>query len=254
MIYQEESMSPSEISTRITIHEATADNPPLVKALIRLFVEIFPEDRRYTGYIRDCARRALEDEPLAVIHQWVIEYQGEYVGFQLFNYLRRCNFGFSRYTGLLPAYRGLGIGRWIHEKVIEQIKADAAAHGQPTPIGFCGELEHPAAAHDEREKRIRERRVEIYRNMGDIVLDIDYLEPPIVQDMPVDDEQSLLGVEPEPMLFCLNPFQPITRPSPEQIAELVVGVLVDNYRLSEDSWYVRRVLAAIRQLGESSLE
>jgi GNAT superfamily N-acetyltransferase len=250
MIWQGENMSRSEISSSaITIHEATTDNLSLVEALIRMFVEIFPEDRRYTGYIRDCARRALEDDPLAVIHQWVVGYQGEYVGFRLFNYLRRRNFGFSRYVGLLPAYRGLGIGRWIHQKTIEQIKADAAAQGQPTPIGFCGELDHPATAPDERERRIREQRVEIFRQLGVVVLDVDYFEPPMVQGMRVDDDQSLVGVDPEPMLFYLTPFQPITRPSPEQIAELVVGVLADNYRLGEDNWYVCQVLASIRQPG-----
>ena len=243
-------MSRSEISSSaITIQEATTDNLSLVEALIRMFVEIFPEDRRYTGYIRDCARRALEDDPLAVIHQWVVGYQGEYVGFRLFNYLRRRNFGFSRYVGLLPAYRGIGIGRWIHQKTIEQIKADAAAQGQPTPIGFCGELDHPATAPDERERRIREQRVEIFRQLGVVVLDVDYFEPPMVQGMRVDDDQSLVGVEPEPMLFYLTPFQPITRPSPEQIAELVVGVLADNYRLGEDNWYVCQVLASICQPG-----
>jgi GNAT superfamily N-acetyltransferase len=250
MICQGENVSRSEISpSTITIHEATTDNPLLVEALTRLFVEIFPEDCRYTGYIRDCARRALEDDPLAVIHQWVVEYQGEYIGLRLFNYLRQRNFGFTRYVGLLPAYHRLGIGRWIHQKAIEQIKADAAAQGQPTPIGFCGELDHPAAAPDDRERRIREQRVEIFHRMGVIVLDIDYFEPPMIQGMRVDDGQTLVGVEPEPMLFCLTPFRPITQPSPEQIAELVVGVLVDNYRLSEDSWYVRRVLASIRQPG-----
>lgn len=230
----------------VTFHEVDAHDPSQIDALVRMFVEVFPEDRRYTAYIRERACRAAHDDPLTIKHQWIVECEGKYVGFRVFSYMRRHNFGYSGYVGVLRPYRGQGIGRWIHQQTIEQIKADAMAEGQPPPIGFCGELDHPMTAPNERERQIRERRVEIFQRLGTILLDVDYYEPIVVQGMPLDDEQSLLGVEPDPMLLYLTPFQPDIQLAPEQIADIVVGVLVDGYRLSEDSWYVRRALESIR--------
>jgi len=92
--------------------------------------------------------------------------------------------------------------------------------------------------------------VEIFKRLGTLVLDINYFEPPMVQGMPIEDQTALQGVEPDPMLFYLTPFDPTTPLTQREIAQMVVGVLVDNYRLSEDSWYVQQVLKALRSKND----
>lgn len=235
----------------LEIHETTVDAPTLLDTLIDLYIAIFPEDRRYVPYICECAERAKQqDDPLAVIHQWVVTCAGKPVGLRLFNYLKRRNFAFGRYVGLLPPYRGMGIGRFIQERTIEQLHRDARNNSFSEPIGICGEVDDPALAKDERERRVRERRVQIFERLGAIWLDVNYIEPTMIRGIEPDNPEELERLEPKRRLFYLAPIQPISKPTPELTTELVKGVLIDNYRLSETSWYVRQALESIQRRQE----
>lgn len=237
-------------NTPLNIHKVTCDTPGLLEKLLHIFVEVFPHDKRYVDYIRDCAYLPGQKTSLAIIHQWLFEYQGEFVGFRLFNYLRQRNFGFSRYVGLLPQYRDRGFGRMIHHLSAQQIYRDAETLGQPIPLGLCGELDHPDFTTNQQERQIRTTRLKIFRQWGNIILDdLVYFEPYMIQGRANDDSTKGIGVEPDRMLLYLFPIRPVTQLSPQMMTEVATGILLDNYRLSPDSWFVQKALASINQLN-----
>ena len=235
---------PAAISLLPAIQEHTAN----IEQLIALFVEIFPEDASYASYIRQSAAAATPDNLTAIIHQWLVTYRGEPIGFRLFNYLRRHNLGFSRYLGLTSAYRGLGIGRYLHEQTIKQLKKDAAGLNQPAPLGFCGEVDHPAGATTAAEKKRREERIAIYKRLGATLLDIDYYEPTAIQGVQIasDDRLSHVGaMHPDQMYLYFVPFVAGFVPTKRQMGKMITAVLVDNYGLDSDSWYVKNALKSL---------
>jgi hypothetical protein len=187
----------------------------------------------------------LKPNPKTITHQGVVKYQEEVVGLRLFSYLRRHNIGVSGYIAVSAKYRGTGIGGWIHNQTIRQIKADAAADGNPEPFGFCGEVDHPAAAHDEADRRVRERRVQIFKRMGAWVADFGYLEPLKVEGMPIENEADLAALAPDPMLIYIVPFQPGGPPPMEMVACMVRGMLLDTYNLAEEDYFVRHAMQGI---------
>ena len=239
------SLSSSISISDIRIHDAVCEGP-MLDVLIKLFLQIFPEDRRYVGYIRECAQRQASEGESVIVHQRVFELDGVHVGFQLFNYLARRNFGFGRYVGFLPVHRGNGFYRLVHENTMEILRADAASLGRPEPLGFCAEVDSPAAAETEEEHRIREKRILVFQRLGGKLLDVDYVEPPAIQGMSVDDPQVMEEAEPRPMHLCFFPMSPQDPFDADVFRALVLGVLVDNYRYSEDSPVVQRVLSSIK--------
>ena len=111
---------------------------------------------------------------------------------------------------------------------------------------MCGELDHPDFAHDERERRIRLARIKIFRQWGNIILeDLDYFEPYMIQGRADGKTTEDSELEPDRMLLYLFPIQPITQPTPEMMAHLASGILLDNYRLDDDSWFVQKALASV---------
>jgi GNAT superfamily N-acetyltransferase len=233
--------------TNLKVNEATVHTPDLEDELVRMFVEIFPEDQRYAGFVRQRVRNAQKPNPKAISHQWVVKYQGEIVGFRLFSYLRRYNMGVSGYIAVSSDFRGFGIGKWIHQKTIEQVKADAAASGQPEPLGFCGEVDHPSAAHDEEDRQVRLQRIQIFKRMGAWVVDFGYLEPLKVEGMPIENEMDLAGLSPDPMLVYIVLFQPEAKPSKKVVSHMVKGMLLDTYHLNENNFFFNHAMQGIEK-------
>ena len=162
--------------------------------------------------------------------------------------MRRHNLGFSRYLGLTSAYRGLGIGRYLHEQTIKQLKQDAAMLNQPAPLGFCGEVDHPAGATTTAEKQRREERIAIYKRLGATLLNIDYYEPTAIQGVQIASDERLANagaIGPDQMYLYFVPFVSGFVPTKHQMGEMVTAVLVDNYGLHSDSWYVKNALKSL---------
>jgi GNAT superfamily N-acetyltransferase len=231
--------------TYLNTIEATVHTPGLEDELVRMFIKIFPEDQRYAGFIRQRVCNAEKPNPIAVTHQWVVKYQDEIVGFRLFSYLRRYNIGVSGYIAVSRKFRGLGIGGWIHQKTIEQVKTDAVASGQPEPVGFCGEVDHPDAAHDEEDRQVRSQRIQIFKRMGAWVVDFGYLEPLKVEGMPIENEMDLALLSPDPMLVYIVPFHPRLKPGKDVVSHMVKGMLLDTYHLNEDNFFFIHAMQGI---------
>jgi len=231
--------------SNLKIIEVTVHTPDLEDKLVQMFIEVFPEDQRYVEFIRQRVHNAQRPNPKAFTHQWIVKYKDEIVGFRLFSYLRRYNMGVSGYIGVSSQFRSAGIGKWIHQKTIEQVKADAAANGQPEPFGFCGEVDHPDAAHNEEDRQVRLRRIQIFKRMGAWVVDFGYLEPLKVEGMPIENEMGLAELSPDPMLVYIVPFQPGVKPGKNVVAHMVRAMLLDTYHLNEDDFFVCHAMQGI---------
>jgi GNAT superfamily N-acetyltransferase len=241
-------MIPQEahIMQQVIFHNVTEDTPDLLVVFIRLFMQVFPNDKRYVRHIREAARAAKEGQPDKLYHLWLVQYGDDFAGFRLFNYVRKLNFGISGYIGFLPEYRGLGLGNLVQQRVLEQLRLDAAEAGQPTPIGIVGEMDRPSAATTDEERRIRRQRVEIFRRMGAVVLNIDYVEPPMIVGLGVDNPEDMQGATAEPSLLYVIPNDKTTRVEPQTMEYIVRGIYAYSYRLTEgNNPYLQRVLDSI---------
>lgn len=227
----------------LQISVVTNETSELLEQLLALFLTMFPEDARYTAYIRQCVAEPVT--PLAIRHQWLIQWDGEPVGFRLFNYMRRASIGFDRYMGLLPHVRGLGLGHTLHRLALDQIAQDARAAGLPPPDAMVAEVDPPNNATSEPKRLQFIARANIVRRLGALPLDVAYIEPPMIQGVPVDDPALLEGVGLQPMMLWFTPLQPGWRPDRADVERFVLALLVDNYRMSHNSPIVQQVLASI---------
>lgn len=225
------------------IHAVTDKTPVLLDTLIEMFLTVFPEDRRYVPLIQHWAQCARVRDSVAIFHLWMLEHNGEMAGFRIFQYLRQRHFGYGQFVGLLPQYRSRGLGWILQRYTIEQICADAAAQGQKTPIGFCGEIADPSLASDEGEVLQRQQRKEIFGRFGAHFPHVNYAAPYMVAGHEEDSQtpESVLTSR----LFYIIPIRPTLSFEKSQIAHFVRGVLLDGYRLNRQSPLVNETLASI---------
>ena len=227
----------------IKIHEIEPGQQNYIDRLLDLFALIFPEYTRYMANIEKSIALGRDFNPNVIPHHWIIEYEGDLVGFTLFNYLINGNFGFGRYIGVDPDFRKSGFGYEIIQQSLVQIRLDAEICGKPQPIGFCAEVETPDQAATAEESRVRNIRLGDFLNrVGAIELNVDYMEPPGIRDKMVTGE---LVDKPTPMHFILFPDRPDINPDLEETAMMVERVLLDHYLLSPNSELLDAVLRTV---------
>jgi GNAT superfamily N-acetyltransferase len=227
---------------------------PFLPRVLELFWDLFPKYRRYLEYIRACALRHTPDHPHAVGHVWAVydpsfagssqelEQDSEQdleqeleklargiIGFQIFNYVAPQRggggFGLGAFRGLLEGYRHHGIGTWLARNILEQAALDAHDRGDLPPIGYVSEVE-PLANTQKREI--------FAQKTGSILLEGEYLEPPMVRGVTYIKPELLLGVAPKLMQLVFYPNQPtalLSPLSPEETCALLEGVYLDYYLL-----------------------
>jgi GNAT superfamily N-acetyltransferase len=229
----------------IVIHAVTDATPELLDTFIDLFWRVFPEERRYTRHIKEAALAARVGSERKVYHLWLVEYKGKFAGFRMFNYVRRFHFGFSGFIGFLPEYRGMGLGSSLQTAIMAQLLEDAAQDGHDDALGLVGELDRPSAATTPEERAIRLQRVEIFRRMGGLILNVDYVEPPLVQGLEVEDPNDLIYAKPMPSLLYLIPHEPNLVLNTAMIERIVRGVYLEAYNLDESSTYLQNALYSL---------
>ncbi len=236
------------------IREVAGLDSPHLPAAIDLLIEIFPEYEQYAADLRLCAQQRSPAHPATLDHLWVVEQDGVPIGLRLFHYIFTRNVGHGAFIGLLEPYRSHGISSWLVKETLAQLCIDARHFGQPEPLGYIIEVEPIEGAHDPADRLIRERRIAFHQRNGAFLLDVDYVEPPMIQGLDFSAEVELAGVHPGSMQLAFYPTRPTTQLSQTQLIDVVEALYVDYYRLQPDSWYVRRAVDSILTPHKIELE
>jgi|GEM_PF-962731 len=204
-----------------------------------LFWTLFPKYRRYMQYIRACALRHTPEHPHAVGHVWAVydpaRVNGDQdvtqgiVGFQIFNYVTPqrggSGFGLGAFRGLEGDYQHGGVGAWLLRGALEQLALDALERLEPPPLGHLVEVEPPQGA---------QGREIFAQKTGAILLEGDYLEPPMLRGVSYITPEELVGIVPRPMQLVFYPFERQGSLSPQETCALLEGIYLDYYRLERD--------------------
>lgn len=217
---------------------------PYLPVVVEVFRRTFPEYEHYLPYLRRSVVQDPPPRPTTVDHVWLVEQRGDPVGVRLFSYLHGRNLGFDAFIGLLEPYRGQGIGAWLVRQTMAQLCVDARSFGNGEPLGYVAEVEPVEGAEDERDRRLRQRRLCFHRRAGGLVLDVEYLEAQTTEGVILD------HLDPKPMHLLFYPAHQGRELNESQLADVLEGLYLDVYRLSPDSEYLRRALNSIRTRGD----
>jgi hypothetical protein len=148
------------------------------------------------------------------------------IGFQIFNYVAPQRggggFGLGAFRGLLEGYQHGGVGAWLLREALEQLTLDAQDRGDLPPVGHVVEVE-PLANPEKREI--------FAQKTGSILLEGEYLEPPMLRGVSYARAEDLLGVVPKLMqlvFYTQHPREPLSR---KETCTLLEGIYLDYYLL-----------------------
>jgi GNAT superfamily N-acetyltransferase len=232
------------------IRQVVGLDSPYLPVAMDLLRELFPDYEHYVQDLRVCALQSSPAHPATLDHLWVVECEGRPVGLRVFHYIHTRNVGHGAFIGLLKPYQDRGIGTWLVEETLAQLCSDAEASGRPEPLGYVAEVNPIVEPGDEATRRQLDKRLAFYRKCGALLLDVDYMEPPMIQSVDYITPDDLDGVEPAPMQLLLYPTRPRARLSEAELVRVVEALYVDYYRLEPGSWYVRRALDSVRTRRE----
>ena len=233
------------------IRQVIGLDSPYLSAAVDLFKEIFPDEQHYVPYLRACTLLRSPDHPATLDHVWVVERDGHLVGVRIFSYVLDRDVGHGAYVGMLAPHRGQGLGSWLVRRTLAQLCADAEALGRPKPLGYCVEVDPVGGAADEAERRERKRVLHFHLTRGGLLLDVDYVEPPMIQGVGYITAEELAGVEPRPMHLIFYPTPPRAALDQAELIQVVEALYLDVYRLTPDSWYMCRAMDSIRRWGKA---
>ncbi len=169
------------------------------------------------------------------------------VGFQIFNYVAPQRggggFGLGAFRGLLEGYQHGGVGAWLLRGALEQLVFDAQDRGELPPVGHVVEVE-PLANLEKREV--------FAQKTGAILLEGEYLEPPMLRGVSYANAQDLLNVVPKLMqlvFYTQHPREPLSR---KETCTLLEGIYLDYYLLERKDNLFLHACQSVSQ--EESLE
>lgn len=226
------------LASGLEIHDLVGGNTDLLEEYLQLYLEFLPQYARYVPVMRLRAEQPAPRDPRFDEHQWLVLRQGQPAGMTTFVYNRLRNVGIGLDLAVRPEERQLDrasqsrlAGLMIRE-MCKQVERDAAAQGNPTPLGVVVEVEHPAL-------------VKRYAEYGFIALPVEYYEPPFIQ-------RALSLVEPAEIEKAGFPrlhlgffpiegsgFEPTNL---EQLTEIIQALLVDHFGLPGNHWVVQTAL------------
>ncbi len=227
------------------IREVVGLDSPYLPAAIDLLKKIFPDYEQYAADLPLCALQRSPAHPATLDHLWVVEREGVPIGLRLFHYIFTRNLGHGAFIGLLEPYRDRGISSWLVGQTLAQLCLDASHFGQPEPLGYVIEVDPVEEARDEADRLARERRIAFHLKNNAFLLDVDYVEPTMIQGLDFSAEAELAGVQPGPMQLAFYPTHPGITLSRTELINVVESLYIDYYRLQPDSWYVRRAIDSI---------
>ncbi len=228
------------------IREIVGSESPYLPAAVDVFRSIFPTYEHYVPYIDACALQTSYNHPGTFDHVWLVEQNDTPIGLRIFRYVPERDFGFDAFIGLLPDYQNQGIGTWLIQQTLRQLCVDAAHFERPEPSGCCAEVEPIQTARTESQRAINEARVSFYRKQGGFLLDVDYIEPPMIRQVDYITEAQLTGIQPKPKQLVFYPVRSQMSLTYDELVKVLDGIYLDVYRLEPDSWYKVRAVNSIR--------
>ncbi len=214
----------------------------LLDIACNLFVEIFPEDKRYVPYLRACAQGRHPSHPYTFDHVWLVQQGGSYIGMRVFSYIITRDFGHGAYIGFTDQARGRGLGRWLVAQTHAQLDEDAHAFGKPASLGYLIEVERPVDAESEAEREEAVRRLRFHRQCGAIFLPVSYIEPVMIEGVDYLTPADLEGESPRPMHLALLPSEHGRKVANLDLSDLIHGIYLDVYRLPPQHEFVMNAL------------
>jgi GNAT superfamily N-acetyltransferase len=228
------------------IREVIGSESRYLPAAVGVFRAIFPSYEHYVPYIYACALQTSYNHPGTFDHVWLVEQNGTAIGLRIFRYVPDRDFGFDAFIGLLPDYQNQGIGTWLIQETLKQLCADAVQFGHPEPSGCVAEVEPIQLARTEAQRTTNEARVSFYRKQGGFLLDVDYIEPPMIRQVDYITEAQLTGIQPKPKQLVFYPVGTQLSLTYDELVQVLDGIYLDVYRLEPDSWYKVRAVNSIR--------
>lgn len=224
------------------IHAVTSPDSPYLGRLLAVFRAVFPEYESYVPYLRLSADRDQPPRQTTIDHLWLVERNGADVGFRLFSYLPKRSFGFGAYTGILPQYRGLGLGRWLMAQTLNQVMEDALALGQPNPLGCCVEIMRVDTAQSAEEQARNAQSLAFHQSCGAVLLNLAYRELQVSWD-DIQNGVTDVGGIPKHLAMYFAPGRDLL--SADELKRVVEGIYLDVYLQTVDHPVLQEVIQAI---------
>jgi GNAT superfamily N-acetyltransferase len=254
MLQQSQQNSPMPVSdsgpNHTIIRDVIGSESPYLPGAVQVFRAIFPDYEHYIPYIYACALQSSHNHPGTFDHVWLVEQNENPIGLRIFRYVPGRDFGFDAFIGLLHDYHNQGIGTWLIEQTLKQLCVDAEQFDRAEPLGCCAEVEPIQMARTAEQRRINEARVAFYQKQGGFLLDVDYIEPPMIRKVDYITEAQLTGIQPKPKQLVFYPVRSRTSLTYDEQVKVLDGIYLDVYRLEPDSWYMFRAVHSIRNGGK----
>lgn len=220
----------------------TSPDSPYLDRLVALFRSVFPEYDSYITYLRLSADREHPPRSTTIDHLWLVERNGVDVGFRLFSYLPKRRFGFGAYTGILPQYRGLGLGRWLMEQTLNQVMDDAQMLQHDDVLGCCVEIMRVEPDQSAEEQARNAQSLAFHQRCGAVLLNIPYRELQVSWDDIQNGVTDERGV-PKHLAMYFAPGRESL--SADELIQVVEGIYIDVYLQTVDHPVLQEVIQAI---------
>jgi GNAT superfamily N-acetyltransferase len=224
------------------IHVITTPDSPYLGRLVTAFRAVFPEYDSYITYLRLSADRDHPPRPTTIDHLWLVERGGVDVGFRLFSYLPKRRFGFGAYTGILPQFRGLGLGRWLMTQTLNQVIEDAQTLQHDDVLGCCVEIMRVESEQNAEEQARNAQSLAFHQRCGAVLLNLPYRELQVSWDdiqNGVTDERGI----PKHLAMYFAPGRDSL--SASELMQVVEGIYLDVYLQTVDHPVLLEVIQAI---------
>jgi hypothetical protein len=230
----------------LSVHEVLGGSARDLEDLLAVHRELFAKFSSYIPYMVERAKDPPDADPHFVEHWWLARIDGEPAGIRYFKYAPARHCGLSLGIAVLKPYRHITFGRYgrfsklLTLTSLEQLQADAAAAGQPVPVGIVAEVE--------------DYLLPRYDEYDFIRLPIDYNEPSTTPEASAargeetGDNLSFRPIQLGVFKLADTQFDPFNR---QVLRDMVLAFLVDHYSLPDDHPMVRRALESIQNMPEA---
>ncbi len=175
------------------VREVVSAADPALPQVKDIYLDSFSEEERlpaewFDEMLTRHAMRLETGEP--VFHLLVAESGDQVRGFITAYYYHRdrrgqlANLGFFLYLAIHARHRGKGLGTRLYPAALEVLKLGAFLCGE-TLAGVIFDVEPPELAPDEDNRKLRERRIALYRRLGaDCIEGVRVIYPPAREGLP----------------------------------------------------------------------